>query len=196
MKFQMTNDRHFSKRGNSLVWVVGVVLVVIIGGSIWSSYSSNSTDSSSVDGKPVVARDSGITIPNLVLNDFDGQSVDLIADLAGRPAVINSWAAWCPFCVEELPALAQAQAEFGDTVTFVAIDRAESKAVAEEYVSDLSLGSEMVFLLDPSDDFYQAIGGFAMPETLFVRADGTVAFQKRGPMRLDEIRRRTQELLN
>jgi len=56
------------------------------------------------------------------------------------------------------------------------------------------VSDKLIFLLDPKDTFYKSIGGFAMPETLFVNSDGTINFHKRGPMRAEEIRQRVSEL--
>ncbi len=140
---------------------------------------------------PVV---SGERVPNISLTDYEGKTVHL-TDFSGKPLVINSWAVWCPFCVKELPDFVTIQKEFGDRVVIIAIDRAESREVAKEFTDKLGISNDLVLLLDPGDSFYQSIGGFSMPETLFVEADGTTHFHKRGPMTVDEIRQRTQELV-
>lgn len=43
-------------------------------------------------------------LPPLPVTDGDGRAVGL-AELAGRPALVNLWASWCLPCVAELPAL-------------------------------------------------------------------------------------------
>lgn len=130
--------------------------------------------------------------PEFSLKDYDGNSVSL-ADFKGKPVVVNSWAVWCPFCVKELDDFAKVQKEFGDKVTIIAIDRAESLETAKEFTDDLGVTDDLVFLLDPNDSFYQSIGGFSMPETLFVNGDGEIVFHKRGPMDEEEIRMRIKE---
>jgi len=102
--------------------------------------------------------------------------------------VINAWASWCPFCVEELPDLATLAEEFPD-VPVVAINRGESSADAQEFLSTLSLDGDALHLLyDPEDSFYKFIEGFGMPETIFVDAEGVTLFHKRGIMSLQEMR--------
>lgn len=131
--------------------------------------------------------------PAFSLQNYEGEIVRL-SDFEGQPLVINSWAAWCPFCVEELPAFAAAQKEFGDQVIIIAIDRAEPLETAKKYTDELDVTNDLVFLLDPDDSFYRSIGGFSMPETIFVDAAGNILQHKRGPMDLEEIRRRILEL--
>ena len=132
--------------------------------------------------------------PNFDLQDYNGKTVSL-ADFADRPLVINSWAAWCPFCRQELPDFAAAQKEFGDQIVIIAIDRAEGLGTAKKYSDELGVTSDFIFLLDPDDSFYKSIGGFSMPETIFVDKNGNIVDHKRGPMDLDEIRQKIQKIL-
>ena len=129
------------------------------------------------------------------MQNYDGKTVRL-SDFAGKPLVINSWAAWCPFCRKELVDFATVQKEFGDKVIIIAVDRSETREIAKKYTDELGVTSGMVFLLDPSDSFYQSIGGFSMPETIFVDKDGRIADHKRGPMDVQEMRERIQKILN
>lgn len=140
--------------------------------------------------------------PEFSLLDYGGREVKL-GDFRGKPLLINSWASWCPFCVQELPDFISLQEEFsakggsatgGKDIVVIAINRAEAPATARGYTDGRGLTEKLVFLLDPTDSFYQAIGGFSMPETVFVDKDGKILFHKRGPMSLEEMRRRVQDL--
>lgn len=133
-------------------------------------------------------------IPDLTFKDYEGNQVSL-AQFKGKPLVINTWAAWCPFCVQELKDFAKVQEEFGDKVVIVAIDRAEPLKTAKEYTDEVGVSDKLVFLLDPSDSFYRTIGGFSMPETIFIDKKGKVVDHKRGPMDQNEIRARIQRIL-
>jgi len=161
-----------------LAGLTGVLIFLILGDSISNSGSSENTEKTS-------------EIPNISFLDYEGDSVNL-TDFAGTPLVINSWAAWCPFCVEELQNFATVQQEVGQDVLFVAINRAESLAVAKKFSDDLSVTQHLIFLLDPEDVFYKTIGAIAMPETIFIDAVGNIAFHKRGVMNIEEIRQRVE----
>ncbi|MBI2630935.1 redoxin family protein [Candidatus Nomurabacteria bacterium] len=165
-----------------------IIGVLIVGGVGWLVISNRTVpDESNRQAQFEKA-------PNFALQDYDGKTVSL-ADFAGKPIVINSWAAWCPFCRKELVDFATVQKEFGDKVIFIAVDRAESLDVARQYTDELGVTEDMVFLLDPTDSFYQSIGGFSMPETIFVDSNGSIVFHKRGPMDINEIRERIQEFV-
>lgn len=132
--------------------------------------------------------------PAFSLKDYEGRTRTL-EEFKGTPLVINSWAAWCPFCREELPDFARVQREFAGKVVFIAIDRAESLETAKRYSDELGVTRDMVFLLDPDDSFYRALGGFSMPETIFVDAAGNIRFHKRGPLTYEQTRERVEWLL-
>ncbi|MDA1335054.1 MAG: TlpA disulfide reductase family protein [bacterium] len=127
--------------------------------------------------------------------DYDGNAVHL-SDLSGKPLVVNSWAKWCPFCVRELPDFASVQEELGDSVVFVAINRQESLSKAKGYTDDLGLTDKMIFWRDPDDRFYKNLGHPSMPQTLFIKRDGTINFHKRGVMTREEVLGQARALLN
>lgn len=133
-------------------------------------------------------------LENIPLSDYDGNQTTL-ADFIGTPLVLNSWATWCPFCRQELPDFARLQEELGENAIVIAIDRAEKVAQAKRYTDDFGISSKMVFLMDFDDAFYRNIGGFSMPETLFVNAEGNIVFHKRGPMTLEEMRSLAEQYL-
>jgi len=127
------------------------------------------------------------------LQDYNGKTVHL-ADFTGKSLVINSWAVWCPFCRKELPDFAALQNEFSNTIV-IAIDRQESKNIAKKYTDEIGVTDNLIFLLDPEDSFYQSIGGFSMPETIFVDKNGVIKIHKRGPMDLSEMKKNIQEII-
>ena len=132
-------------------------------------------------------------VPDFRLKDYEGNEVAL-ADFTGKNIIVNSWAVWCPFCVKELKDFAELKRELGGKIDIIAIDRAESLSKVKGYTDDLGVTDDMIFLLDSSDSFYRSIGGFTMPETLFVDGGGNILLHKRGPMTLDEMRQKTNEL--
>ena len=134
-------------------------------------------------------------LSSLSFADYEGNTVSL-KEFEGKPLVLNSWAVWCPFCRDELPDFAELQKEFGEQVTVIAIDRQEPLKKAKEYTDELGISNDMLFLLDSSDSFYKTIGGFSMPETIFLNGAGDIVVHKRGPMDLAEMREHTNKIIS
>lgn len=179
--------------------VIGILVIAAVAG--WFLLSQNNGGQNSIPQSGTQTKENRQTqsdfnkVPEFRLQDYSGKTVSL-ADFAGKPLVINSWAAWCPFCRKELVDFAVAQQEFGDKVVIIAVDRAEAHDTAKKYTDEIGVTNDMVFLLDPSDDFYQSIGGFSMPETIFIDANGIIVFHKRGPMDIQEMREKIQQLIS
>ena len=181
--------------------IIGIIIIVIAVGGFLIFSGGGSENSQNGNGSGANGGDTGQTstdkdkIPDFTLKDYDGNDVSL-ADFAGKNIIVNSWAVWCPFCVAELPDFAALEAELGDKIAIIAIDRAESLAKTKSYTDDLGVTDDILFLLDPKDSFYRSIGGFSMPETLFVDGEGNILLHRRGPMKLQEMIQKSNELFN
>jgi len=164
--------------------VAGVIIVavLVVGGLVFFSSPKGEVESQSDRA------------PSFVLMSHGGSEVSL-EDSDGKIRVVNAWATWCPFCVEELPDFVALQNEFETDLIVIAINRGEDLEKAEGYVSDLGVSNNLIWLLDPRDSFYQSIGGFSMPETLFLDREGNIVIHKRGPMELSEMRDKVNQLL-
>ncbi len=171
-----------------LALIIGVLIVGGLGWLVISTRNGKYPEQSRPQAEAEQA-------PNFALQNYDGQTIQL-ADFDGRPVVINSWAAWCPFCGKELVDFVAVQKEFGNDVVIVAVDRAESQETAKKYTDELGVTKNLIFLLDPSDSFYQSIGGFSMPETIFIDKNGRIVDHKHGPMDVQEMRERIQKILS
>jgi thiol-disulfide isomerase/thioredoxin len=172
-------------------FIIGLVVFLLLAGALIlrSAGSLGSLEGTRV--RDVIAPR---TAPDFSLADYEGRKVSL-ADFKGKPLIINMWASWCPFCRRELPDLAAVSRESNGALSVIAINRGEPLETARRYSDSLGTGKEVLFLLDPNDSFYQSIGGFSMPETIFVDRKGNIRSHRRGFMEEEEIRRRIEELL-
>lgn len=130
---------------------------------------------------------------DLILKDYDGNPVEL-AQFKRKLLVVHAWASWCPYCGDELKNLSQLKTTYGDDVTILAVNRAESVVEAKPYTDALGT-TGIQFLLDPEDAFYKGLGGYAMPETIFIDQKGMVIYHQRGPMNIDEVTAKINTLL-
>jgi len=55
----------------------------------------------------------GRSVADIRLPDLDGK-MHALGDYHGRRMVVNFWASWCRPCLEEIPALVDAQRKFGE----------------------------------------------------------------------------------
>jgi len=131
----------------------------------------------------------------LVLEDYNGNEVAL-AEFKRELLVVHTWASWCTYCGEELKNLTQLKDKYGEQVTILAVNRAEPESDARQYFESLQIPPEKVQLLQDADDaFYKSIGGYAMPETIFINVRGEIIHHQRGPMKIGEVTEKIDALL-
>lgn len=165
-----------------LLFLVGSILV-IGGGLLWLQNFGSERTSPLLE----VSQTSEVV--------FGQYTEDTLAQYRGKPLVVNVWASWCPFCLEELKDFALVQRELGGQVVILAVNRQESLAQAKRFTDELGVTDDLIFLLDADDAFYRKVGGFSMPETVFYDRQGNVKIHKRGPVDAQELREKLKEIL-
>lgn len=135
------------------------------------------------------------SINTVIYNDYLGNPYSLNQN-GSKLIIVNSWASWCPFCRKELTDFVSAtKGYFSSDITIIAINRSESVNTAKRFSDELNIDDEVVFLVDFKDKFYKEIGGFSMPETLFMDENLNILEHKRGAMSEDEIKEKVDGYL-
>lgn len=133
-------------------------------------------------------------LPQALLPRLDGEGVLDTSSFRGTPVVLNFWATWCAFCVEEMPAFESVHRTLGDTVRFVGVDREDSLDKARTLAEKTGVSYELV--VDEDGSFFRAIEGRGMPTTVLVASDGSIAYRHAGPLTAPELRRLIAEHLD
>jgi thiol-disulfide isomerase/thioredoxin len=137
----------------------------------------------------------GALVPDFRLLDTKGNPFQLSTQ--GKPAIVNFWASWCAFCIEEMPDLQLLHEAIGDRVTVIGINRGESQGTAVRF--GLETGAEYTLLLDLKDELGASTGPYrviGMPTTLYVDADGRVNTVRIGFQTLEDMQELAGRLLN
>lgn len=132
-------------------------------------------------------------LPNIVLEDIGRNPVALREIANGKITIINVWASWCPSCTQELPDFVRLKAAYPD-VAIIAINRKESPKDAQAYLHKQGIEGALTVLLDQDDEFYRAINGVGMPETVVVNRDGFMVAHRHGPMSFVEMQATVESL--
>jgi thiol-disulfide isomerase/thioredoxin len=115
---------------------------------------------------------------NFVLHDLAGKRIAL-KDYAGKPVVINFWAAWCPPCLQEMPWFEELSRKYAGsdlTVLGLSMDIEVHSATPEKIASTAKrLGVTYPILI--SQNSLHALYGpvHLLPETFYVDRKGVIA---------------------
>ncbi len=134
----------------------------------------------------------GGDLPSSRFELADGTTATFADLLDGRPLVVNFFASWCAPCRAEMPDFAAVHSDVGDRVDFVGLALQDTPDASAELVE--LTGVDYPWGLDPNAELFIAFGGFAMPTTVYVSADGEVVGQDNGAIDAGALRNRLDDL--
>ena len=114
--------------------------------------------------------------------DLEGNPVDL-ADLRGKPVVINVWWSECPPCRVEQPDLNEAAAELGGRGRFLGVNiRASSAEKGLAFTRHVDVTYPSIYSPDGSAllSFAGTLNPRSIPSTVVLDAEGRVAASVQG----------------
>jgi thiol-disulfide isomerase/thioredoxin len=122
--------------------------------------------------------------PAITVTARDGTPLHL-ADLKGKPVLINLWATWCVPCVREMPSLERLAVERGATLDVLAIseDR-RGEEVVGPFVERHGFARLRIYL-DSKSDVSHAFEVDAIPSTIMIDRDGREVGRLVGPAEWD-----------
>jgi len=120
----------------------------------------------------------GNLAPEFSLSDLDGNPIHL-ADLRGRPVIVNFWASWCVPCVEEFPLLRDAAERHADDgLVIIGVVYRDRSEAAREFMT--RNGGTWAAAMDPDERVAEAYRILGPPETFFIGRDGTIVARQLG----------------
>jgi peroxiredoxin len=114
------------------------------------------------------------------LKNMDGTVTDLSQVLTQKKLVLlNFWATWCTYCVEEMPDLIKLQSQYeANGFTVLAVNVGESAEQASAFAKKLGLNFPVV--LDEDSAVSRSFGLVGVPVSYLVSSDGKILGEYHG----------------
>jgi len=156
----------------------GIALVLVVAGV--TAFSVLSADESDEEGDACRVDVAGASNPHVgdvapafTLPTLDGGCFHLRAE-RGRPVVVNFWASWCNPCRAEFPLLADAYAKHrGENLEIVGVTHRDIESDSRQFADELDVDWPLAF--DDDQRVSRSYGITGIPQTIFVRRDGTIS---------------------
>jgi thiol-disulfide isomerase/thioredoxin len=121
-----------------------------------------------------------------------------LADLRGKPLIVNFWATWCAPCVEEMPmidAFFKQNAPNGLQVVGLAIDQ---PSAVRKFLQRTPVGYHIGLAGMSGTELIRQLGNAqgGLPFTLAIAPDGTVAARKMGKLEPSDLEAWRRELFH
>lgn len=126
-----------------------------------------------------------IIAPDFELESMDGTMIKL-SDLRDKNVIINFWATWCDYCVEEMPDLQKLQETYKDKdLLILAVNVGETKEKVQTFIEDHEL--KLTVLLDKDSSIANNYGLSSFPSTLAVSKKGEVVVGHTGMLTYEQM---------
>ena len=130
---------------------------------------------------------------DFAFDSFGGGPVQL-ADLRGKPVVLNFWASWCVPCRAEMPAFERIYRQYRDQgVAFVGLAVEDDPQSARSFVESLAITYPTgMDKRNAAATGYKVVG---LPTTVLISADGQLVNRWNGPVSEEELADATRRLV-
>jgi peroxiredoxin len=150
--------------------------VLLVVGGVTAIVVARSSDEKPAPGLEDVAEANsakvGQVAPDFELETIDGGTVRL-SDYRGRPVVLNFWASWCTPCRDEFPIFRDTLAAKDGAFAMVGVDTGDLRGDARQFARDQRANWPNGF--DSDSTVARGYGVDPLPQTFFIRSDGTIA---------------------
>ena len=150
--------------------------MLVVGTITWVVVASNDDGDSPTTVVPAGLRNggprAGDTAPDFTLKTLDGKTVSL-SDYKGKPVVLNFWASWCNPCREEFGLFRDQVAKSGGSFAMLGVDNRDIASDAQSFAKQQH--ATWAIVDDSSTAVTKAYGVTGLPQTFFIKPDGTIA---------------------
>ena len=170
---------------NRTVLIIGILVAAALVGLLFMGLGTNPNEIRS----PLI----GKAAPSFALREVGtGNTVD-VAQLRGKPVVINFWATWCGPCWEEHPVLVANARMLQPQVQFLGVVFQDEEQKILSFLQQRGSGYPTV--VDDKGKTAIAYGVGGVPETFFLDANGVIRAKYSGPMDADTLRANLQKVM-
>lgn len=117
---------------------------------------------------------------------FDNEGNEfMLSDFDGKPVILNFWATWCGYCVQEMPDFEEAFKKYGDEIQFLMVNTDDGIAKGEKFIEDKGYSFPTCYDLEYRAAVTYGISG--IPRTIAIDKDGNIKYNRSGMLTADML---------
>ena len=109
--------------------------------------------------------------------DRNGNEV-LLSDFEGKPVILNFWATWCGYCIQEMPDFEDAYKKYGSEIEFLMINTDDGIEKGESFIAGKGYSFPTCYDLEYNAAITYGVSG--IPRTIAIDKDGNIRYNRSG----------------
>lgn len=166
-----------NKKTSLVIWSLAVVATLAAAYIVYTKKNPGNTlqtknSVSSVNPSQTSSPDT-VMAPDFKLKDLDGKDVKL-SDYKGKVVILNFWAVWCKYCIEEMPDLNALNKDLqkDNDAVILAVNVQEPIDKVKNYLKTNNIDLKVV--LDSDGNISKTYGVEGYPTTFIINKDGSL----------------------
>ncbi len=124
----------------------------------------------------------GDRAPEFSLDSLDGKRISL-AELGGKPVLLEFWAPWCPACRENIGPMKELHDRFADKIRIIAPSSEQGRKSVARFVSANHIPYQVAFATRQLLENYRVS---AIPVTMLIDGRGIIRYRHLGRISTEE----------
>lgn len=166
---------------NKSLIITGILFVLILGIALllYPTLSEKAAEAETTTEQNVTLSDTVQyqKYKDIKIFDKDGNEI-MLSDLSGKPIILNFWATWCGYCIQEMPDFEKAYKEYGEEIQFLIVNTDDGIAKGESFIKDRGYSFPTYYDLEYSAAITYGITG--IPRTIAIDKDGFIRYNRSG----------------
>ena len=124
-----------------------------------------------------VGNKGAVKAKNFTLTDVNGKTITL-ESLKGKTVILNFWATWCPYCIEEMPDLQNLEKKYGKKGLAILTVNVEDTETAKAFLEEN--GFTFRTAIDTDFNVSEMYEVEVLPTTFIINKEGTIVNKLEG----------------
>ncbi len=165
-------------KNKSLIAVIFVLVAVIaLAVALYPSLADKAAQTTTAEQGSISDTVQYQKYKDVKIYDNKGNAV-MLSEFEGKPVILNFWATWCGYCIQEMPDFEDAFREYGDDIQFMIVNTDDGIGNGEKYLSDKGYTFPSYYDLEYNAAITYGISG--IPRTIAIDKDGNIRYNRSG----------------
>lgn len=165
------------KNKSLIVTIFVLVAIIALAAAVYPSLADKATETTTAEQGSISDTVQYQKYKDIKIFGRDGKEVKL-SDFEGKPVILNFWATWCGYCVQEMPDFEAAFKEHGDDIQFMIINTDDGIGNGEKFIADKGYTFPTYYDLEYNAAITYGISG--IPRTIAIDKDGNIRYNRAG----------------